>query len=317
LSPAPHTRSLIGNENANVNGTIFDIKRYAIHDGPGIRTTVFFKGCPLSCAWCQNPESRDPAPQVALLANRCIRCGACLEVCPNADDELPIDEVSIDRERCERCGACVEACPSGARSMLGKTISVTQLMLEINKDRLFFDESGGGVTFSGGEPLMQPEFLLACLRACKQRDYHTAIDTCGHTQWPTLSAIATHTDLFLYDLKLMDDARHEQLLGVSNALILENLRNLNKLGSQIWLRLPLIPGINDDEENLAATAKFVRSLNDPPPVHLLPYHRIGSDKYARLGIPYSMSQIEPSTQKHVFDVAERFLARGLDVKIGG
>lgn len=315
--PARQPRLFKQAADKRVNGIIFDIKRYAIHDGPGIRTTVFFKGCPLSCEWCQNPESRDSSPEIALLANRCIRCGACVEVCPNADDELPIDAVSIDRERCERCGACVEACPSGARSLLGNTASVPQLITEIDKDRLFFDESGGGVTFSGGEPLMQAEFLLACLKACKQRDYHTAVDTCGHAQWQALSDIAAHTDLFLYDLKLMDAARHEQHLGVSNALILENLKNLNELGAQIWIRFPLIPGINDDEGNLAATADFVRSLNDPPPVHLLPYHRIGSDKYARLGIPYSMSQIEPPTQKHVFDVAERFLARGLDVKIGG
>ncbi|MBU0617040.1 MAG: glycyl-radical enzyme activating protein, partial [Planctomycetes bacterium] len=163
-----------------MTGVVFDIKRYAIHDGPGIRTTVFFKGCPLSCAWCQNPESRDPSPQVALLANRCIRCGACLDVCPNAGEGPRAGMAQIDRTRCARCGACVKACPSGARSMLGRTTSVAQLVAEIDKDRLFYDQSGGGVTFSGGEPLMQPEFLLACLQACKQRDYHTAVDTCGH-----------------------------------------------------------------------------------------------------------------------------------------
>ena len=303
--------------NSSVTGIIFDIKRYAIHDGPGIRTTVFFKGCPLSCEWCQNPESRDPSPQVALLPNRCIRCGACLEVCPNADDEPPTGVVPIDRARCLLCGACVDACPSGARSMLGSTLSVPQLMTEIDKDRLFFDESDGGVTFSGGEPLMQPEFLLACLQACKGHDYHTAVDTCGHAPTETILEVAAGTDLFLYDLKLMDDARHEEFLGVSNALVLENLRSLNSHGSLIWIRFPLIPGINDDEQNLAATAEFVRSLNGPPPVHLLPYHRIGSDKYGRLGIPYSMKETEPPTGQHVSDIAKRLSALGLDMKIGG
>ncbi len=300
-----------------MTGIIFDIKRYAIHDGPGIRTTVFFKGCPLSCEWCQNPESREPSPQVALRAQRCIRCGACLEACPKADRESPIGAVPIDRARCVRCGACVEACPSGARSMLGRTVSVAQLMAEVDKDHLFFDESGGGVTFSGGEPLMQPEFLLACLEACKGRGYHTAVDTCGHAPAETMLEVAACTDLFLYDLKLIDDARHAELLGVSNALILENLRNLNEHGALIWIRVPLIPGVNDDERNLVATANLVRSLDGPPPVHLLPYHRIGSDKYGRLGIPYSMNETEPPTSQHVSDIAKRFSALGLDVKIGG
>jgi pyruvate formate lyase activating enzyme len=225
-----------------VTGIIFDIKRYAIHDGPGIRTTVFFKGCPLNCDWCQNPESRDPAPQVALLTQRCIRCGACLEACPHADNGPPTTAAPIDRAHCQRCGACVEACPSGARSLLGSTVTVPELMSEIEKDRLFFEESGGGVTFSGGEPLMQPEFLLECLAACKHKQHHTAIDTCGHAPWGTLSQILALTDLFLYDLKLMDGARHEQQLGVSNSLILENLRNLSKRGAAIWIRFPLRSG---------------------------------------------------------------------------
>jgi pyruvate formate lyase activating enzyme len=300
-----------------VNGLVFDIKRYAIHDGPGIRTTVFLKGCPLRCEWCQNPEGRDPAPQISLLPGRCIRCGSCIEACPNVGAEAHSPAREVDPTRCIRCGACVDACPSGARALLGKTLSVPELIAEIEKDRLFYEQSGGGVTFSGGEPLMQAEFLLGCLKACRQREYHTAVDTCGYAPAETLLALAAYTDLFLYDLKVMDGARHEKSLGVSNTLILDNLRQLDARGCRVWIRVPLIPGLNDDDENLTAMADLVRTLNGPPPVHLLPYHRIGSDKYDRLGIPYPMKATGPLTDERVAQIAALLAARGLEVKTGG
>jgi pyruvate formate lyase activating enzyme len=201
--------------------------------------------------------------------------------------------------------------------MLGDRLSVPQLMAKIDRDELFYDESGGGVTFSGGEPLMQAEFLSSCLQSCKDRGYHTAVDTCGYAPTETLLAVAAHIDLFLYDLKVMDDVRHQQLLGVSNVLILANLRHLDERGCQIWIRVPLIPGFNDDDENLTRTADFVNSLTNPPPLHLLPYHRIGSGKYDRLGIPYSLRKIEPLSSQRVAQVAERLSALGLNVKVGG
>ncbi|MBU0639295.1 MAG: glycyl-radical enzyme activating protein [Planctomycetes bacterium] len=300
-----------------MTGIIFDIKRYALHDGPGIRTTVFFQGCPLRCAWCQNPESWEAQPRLAVRADRCMRCGACLTVCPNADAAMSANPTAVDWARCLRCGACVEVCPSGARSRPGRPWSVSEVMAAVDKDRIFYDESGGGVTFSGGEPLMQSEFLLACLRAGRERDYHTAVDTCGYASPETIMTVAQWTDLFLYDLKLIDDRRHQKHLGVNNAVILDNLRRLADRGQALCIRVPLIPGINDDEENVAALAAFVESLTNQPPVHLLPYHRIGGDKYARLGLPYTLAGVEPPTPERVAQVAARFSALGLRVKVGG
>ena len=295
-----------------MDGLIFDIKRYAIHDGPGIRTTVFFKGCPLKCEWCQNPESRDTAAQLAIVASRCIRCGACVNVCPNEGNPA-----APDRLNCRRCGACAEACPSGARTLLGRRLSISELIEEVAKDELFFDESDGGVTFSGGEPLLQPDYLRECLNACRQRGYHTAIDTSGYAPAEVFGEIAELGDLFLYDLKLIDDHRHREFVGVSNELILANLRKLCERGAEVWIRIPIVPGINDDEDNLAATAELASSLKGHPPVHLLPYHRIGSDKYGRLGIPYSMEWIAPPTAVRMSEIAAQFSTMGLEVRIGG
>ncbi len=300
-----------------MTGLIFDIKRYAIHDGPGIRTTVFLKGCPLSCDWCQNPESRDASPELMVLTGRCVRCGACVEVCPNVTDESPADEPTYDRATCSRCGACVDACPSGARSMSGRQLSVQEVIAEVARDGLFYDESGGGVTFSGGEPLMQAEFVNSCMEACKHLGFHTALDTCGHGSAEVMLACAEHAELVLYDLKLIDADRHERHVGVSNSLILDNLERLDGLGKRIWVRLPVIPGLNDDEENVAAIADFVRSLRTCPPVQLLPYHRIGSDKYERLGLRYALPEIDPPTPDLLDRIAGQMGASGLKVSIGG
>lgn len=269
-------------------GLIFDIRRYAVHDGPGIRTTVFLKGCPLSCWWCHNPESQSAEPQLMFREARCAHCGACAQACPQAaiawQGGLPVTEAA----RCTRCGACTRACPAGARELTGQDLNVPQVMALLRRDVAFFDQSGGGVTLSGGEPLDQPEFSAALLRACQAEDIHTALDTCGYAPWEVLDEVRTHTDLFLYDVKLMDDDLHRRYTGVSNRLILENLRRLAGLGHKIILRVPLIPGITDGEDNLRAIAELARSLPNTPRVDLLPYHDAARLKYQRLGIAYPL-----------------------------
>jgi pyruvate formate lyase activating enzyme len=304
-------------------GLVFNIQRFSVHDGPGIRTTVFLKGCPLSCWWCHNPESKDTKPLVSILPERCIGCEACLEVCPN-HLASPLDHVSLSGNegsgRCARCGACAEVCPSGARTLIGKPYPVDELMRELDKDQVFYDESGGGITFSGGEPLApkrNAEFLLACLEACRDRGHHTAVDTCGYVPRDTLLRAASLADLFLYDLKLMDDELHQRYTGVSNRLILENLMALSNAGGTVWIRVPLIPGINDDKKNLEATADFVSSLPRSHPMHLLPYHKVGGDKYRRLGETYSLNHIEPPEKQYSSTIAELLRAKGLEVRLGG
>jgi pyruvate formate lyase activating enzyme len=277
-------------------GVVFNIQRFAVHDGPGIRTTVFLKGCPLSCTWCHNPESRPFGPVLSIIPERCVVCDACIEVCPPGLARPPGADSAVygtDPKHCLRCGACAEACPSGARTLVGRPYTVDSLMLNLDKDRIFYDESGGGVTFSGGEPVTpgrNAEFLLAALEACRAQGYHRAVDTAGYApSW----------------------------VGVGNRLILENLTALAETDSEIWIRVPLIPGVNDDMRNLEATADFVASLAKPCPIHLLPYHRIGGDKYRRLGEDYPMGEALPPTREHTGEIAAELRSFGLEVKIGG
>jgi pyruvate formate lyase activating enzyme len=224
------------------SGLIFDIKKYSIHDGPGIRTTLFLKGCPLACAWCHNPESQSSKPEMIFREQRCIRCGVCLTACPRRAITWNGDGPLTDWAACQPCDACVTACYAEARERIGREMTVAQALAEIERDRAFYDESGGGVTFSGGEPLMQSDFLAALLHACKAQDLHTAVDTCGFAAWETLDKVRGEVDLFLYDLKLMDDARHRAFTGVSNAPILANLQALSRLGHNLLIRIPLVPG---------------------------------------------------------------------------
>lgn len=298
-------------------GMIFDIKKFAIHDGPGIRTTVFFKGCPLTCWWCHNPESQAFERELMIHKHRCNGCGDCLSTCAQDAITLVGDLPSTAADRCTLCGACIEVCHAEALEMVGREMTVAQVLKEIERDIIFYDESGGGVTFSGGEPLSQPDFLHVLLGACKEREIHTALDTCGLAPWKTLQRIAENVDLFLYDPKLMDDEKHRKFTGVSNELILENLRALSRHDHSIIARVPIIPGINDDDGNIFRTGEFVASLANPCPIDLLPYHKAGTEKHARLKRTYRLSEVQAPADGRMVEIEQILMKFGLQVTIGG
>jgi len=289
-----------------MEGLVYNIQRFSIQDGPGIRTTVFLKGCPLDCWWCHNPESQDAAPQVMVAQDRCIRCGECRKACPQG----------LAGE-CGRCGRCADACPTGARRMVGRRMTVEQVLEEIGQDRVFYDESAGGVTVSGGEPLAQCEFVIELLRGCRREGIHTALDTCGFAPQARLLEAACLADLVLYDVKLVDEARHIRYTGVSNRAILENLQALAAVHGNIWVRVPIIPGLTDDAANLDAVRELVGRLRVVRKVCLLPYHATGEGKFRQLGRPYRVGAVRAPSSQVVEAIARRFRELGLDAKVGG
>ena len=270
-------------------GHIFDIKRYSLHDGPGIRTTVFLQGCPLSCWWCHNPESQSMQPYTAYHPQSCLGCEACVETCDQHALTLTADGVERDNQLCNACGKCSDACPSEAREFVGKEYEVSALIDIVERDRLYYESSGGGVTFSGGEPLSQVDFLLEALIACGERELHRAVDTSGLAAAKDLLAVAEHTDLFLFDLKVMDDNRHRQTTGVSNAKILQNLALLDANQHRTRVRVPVIPGVNDSVENFAQTAAFLADFQHVQQVDLLPYHPTAQDKHVKFDMPWKLN----------------------------
>jgi len=250
-------------------------------------------------------------------ASRCIRCGACLAECPAEAIAWNGRGIITDHVKCTRCGACTTVCFSEARETIGREVTVAEVMAEIERDVSFYDESGGGVTFSGGEPLLQRDFLLALLKSCRDQEIHTAVDTAGFASWATLDRVRQVTDLFLYDLKLLDDALHRQFTGVSNRLILDNLRNLAELGHQIFLRVAIIPGINDDDDQLHRLGEFAASLPGVKQLSILPYHHTAIDKYQRLHKEYAIAAIRPPANERMIEIAQNLGRFGLQVKIGG
>lgn len=297
-------------------GTVFNIQKYSLHDGPGIRTTVFLKGCPLSCWWCHNPESQGINPEIVFWQNKCIACGDCEKVCPVGAVKLTKEGFNLDKVKCTLCGKCAEACPSEALEKIGKKMSVDEVMDEVEKDRIFYEESGGGVTFSGGEPLLQIDFLEKLLIMSKQKGIHTVVDTSGHTSWENIERIKDNVDLFLYDIKHMDYEKHKKCMGVSNVVILENLKKLAGSGSRIWIRIPVIPGINDDDLNIKRTCEYISSLSLRD-VYLLPYHNIARDKYRRLDMEYKISHVHQPEDEEMEEIEQKFRDYGFNVKIGG
>ena len=298
-------------------GLVFDIQKYSLHDGPGIRTTVFLKGCPLECCWCHNPEGISPQGEMVVMETRCIECGECRRACPQAQGIAGGRALPAEVEHCERCGACLEACPTDGRRLIGREIPVTQLLETIEQDRVFYEDSGGGVTFSGGEPLYQFEFLNELLGACRERHLHTVVDTCGFAREADLLAVAPLTGLFLYDLKMMDDAKHQQYTGVSNVRILSNLQALGAAHDRIWIRVPVIPGINDSERELKGLAHFIAGIPGVRQVNLLSYHRTGLPKARRLGRSSPLAEVEPPSAESMSRAADIFSSFGLSARIGG
>ena len=297
---------------------VFDVKRYAINDGPGIRVTIFLKGCPLSCRWCHNPESISPKVQKMYTSSKCIGCGECVKICPIEACELTPDGIVTDDSICLRCGECAGVCPALATEMSGHYESVADLLEVIENERPFFDQSGGGVTFSGGEPLLYPDFLIKILDACGQLNIHRTIDTAGLAKTETVLEVAKRTDLFLYDLKLMDSEKHKQWTGVGNSRILQNLEALARTGADIQVRIPLINGVNSDAHNIKATAEFVAALSGPrKPVSLLPYHNVAGGKAAKLGKEYDPGIMLEPGEDELVRIIDQFAAVGLTASVGG
>lgn len=297
---------------------VFDVKRFAINDGPGIRVTIFLKGCPLSCRWCHNPESISGKVQKMYSVSKCIGCGECVRICPLEACELTPDGIVTETEICTGCGMCADVCPAQATEMSGRYESVSDLMSVIENERPFFDQSGGGVTFSGGEPLLYPGFLKEILDACGELRIHRTVDTSGLVSTRTLLEVAEKTDLFLYDLKLMDSGKHKEWTGVGNRRILQNLIVLAETGADIQIRIPLISGVNTHEENIDATAEFVAALPGPlKRINLLPYHDVAEGKSAKLGTTRDTQSMQTPEKPELERIIEQFAAHGLTASVGG
>jgi pyruvate formate lyase activating enzyme len=278
---------------------------------------VFLQGCPLDCWWCHNPENRATTPRVVVQETRCAVCFECARACPNALAAPAGQEAADAAGRCTLCGRCIDACPTGARHKTGVNTTAAELMTEIQKDRIFYEESGGGVTFSGGEPLRQARFLKEVLELCRRRGIHTAVDTCGAAAPADILAVWQAVDLWLYDLKFIDEQKHIEYTGASNTVILSNLRLLLDARRTVWLRIPIIPGINDAERELDAMARLAASLPGLARVHLLPYHKTGVAKFRRLGQAYRLAGCIPPSQEQMRAAISRFTAVGLDARAGG
>lgn len=296
-------------------GTLFDIQRFSVHDGPGIRTLVFFKGCPLRCLWCDNPESQAYSPELGFSLSNCIGCGQCFQVCPTG--AIRQGERRVDRAKCVVCGRCTEVCYARALTLIGKTYTVPEVIKEVKKDVMFYRRSGGGVTVSGGEPLAQPEFLLDLLRALRREHIHSAIETTGYAPAEVVERVFPEADLILYDLKHMDSAKHREYTGVGNERILQNATVAVGSGTPVIIRVPVIPGYNDSESNIRATARFARELGGVKELHLLPYHRLGQGKYRKLDREYPLEGLEPQSRSKVEELAGIVESYGLKCSIGG
>ena len=313
-------------QNKELTGKVFDIKGFSVHDGPGIRITVFLKGCPLRCPWCHSPESQAFHTELNWMEKKCIgikNCGVCVEACPhsailqNKSDSNRIQLITIDRSKCDNCGKCAKVCTAGALFMCGTDYTVDEVVERICRDVPFFNRSGGGVTISGGECLSQPEFVLELLKRCGQKRIHTAVDTSGFVKWEVIKSVLPYTDIFLYDIKGIDSSLHKQVIGTSNELILENVRKIAKAGGKLHIRIPVIPGYNDSVKAFEDIGKFIIELEDAVKVvQMLPYHKLGTVKWERLQRDKPKFETKPPSDELIQARKKQLEDMGLVVAVG-
>lgn len=308
-------------------GVVFDVQRFSIHDGPGIRTTVFLKGCSLACFWCHNPESRRPRPEIMYRADRCIACGECVAACPNRAHDLIEGRHIFDRSRCATAGECVKVCCSAALEMAGRWMTAEEVVEEVMRDRLFYRRSGGGVTLSGGEPALRSAFSREILSRCRKEGIHTAIETCGNCHWNELEQILDVTDLVMMDLKLIDPEKHRRATGSRNERIIENARRLAQTSLTIIFRTPVVPTVNDDPAAFGQIVDFVSELiqlraeskngfaTAPITLELLRFHKLASDKYRSLDMDYEAAHLDPPSGERMTALATQATERGLQVTV--
>lgn len=303
------------------SAVITNIQQFSAHDGPGIRTTVFLKGCSLSCKWCANPENIHHTPELMYRCGKCLGCGRCIDACENNAISMGDGKLQIDRKHCVHCGKCAAACCTEACSLVGETYTVDELMAVIEKDRTFYETSGGGVTFSGGEPLLFPSFLSEVTQKCAEEGIHIAIETCGNVPWKNVEAVLPYVDLFLYDIKIIEENKHISFCGMTNQSILENFTRLchtQHRRGKIIVRIPIIFGINDGSEDLEKLGQFILPLTDQiDAVHCLPYHDLGLSKYDALGVAYEISDIEMKDDDYMMRIKKQMEKYHPAVQIGG
>lgn len=297
---------------------ISNIQRFSVHDGPGIRTIIFFMGCILRCKWCQNPENLKARPQLMFNRQECISCGECVKVCPeHAIYFNEKGEIQTDREKCKTCGNCAEVCYPEARKICGRSYTVDEVFKEILKDKIFYKNTSGGVTLSGGECTLFTEFVCELLEKCQQGSIHTTVETCGYTKWENIEKIAKFTDLFLYDIKVINPDKHRKWTGVDNSIILDNVYKLAKIGKNIIIRVPLIPSINDDEKEFRKIAEFVNSINGVNILHILPFNQFGKSKYKSLDMKYSLNELKEQNEEAISRCKYIGKQYNLFINIGG
>lgn len=295
-------------------GMIFNIQLHSTEDGPGIRTSIFMKGCPMRCPWCHNPEGIKRLPALIWYETRCLGAGECLKVCSKQALNLMPDGMIINRRLCDACGKCEIACPASALEVIGKTYTVDELAAKALQDRIFYEKSGGGVTLSGGEPSMQADFSVALMTTLKREGIHVALDTCGGTGWSTLRRLVNHADLVLYDLKLMDSANHRKVTGIPLERVLDNAQRIAQAGKPMWVRTPIIPGVNDTEENVRLTARFIKNnLPTTERYDLLAFNSTCASKYQRLGLQWKLGNKELIPQSTMEEFTDAAKDEGLNV----